>query len=207
MRKKIKGICLALAVCLSASCFSACFEKSNFAEDFIFYDYEMYKEQVVSIELIDYTPENVQYLLYSESVTKNDVYETFETEKATVIEVLPDDKLQTFLYDLSVEEIHAPLQERTWFNFTNPCGRSARITYQDGTFHVISYCEIAYIHDGFEYTYNEILLTYYDSNGTVINSRFVENEWYIFVMANYFDAKVYPLAHLVEREEVTRWDV
>ena len=215
MKKWIKKFALALTAVVTAFCLSACFEQgetssSEVSQDIFTYDYETYKEQVVSIDLIDYTPENVQYLLYSTKKKTTTVYETFERENATVVEVLPEEEMQGFLQELSEREVYAPLQESMKSNFTNPCGRSARITYQDGSFHLISWCECRRIQDGYEYIYNEIFLTYYDSNGTVIESRSLNDmndQWYIFVMAYYFDAKVYPLTDLVEYEEVKIWNV
>ena len=215
MRKWIKKFALALTAVVTAFCVSACFEQgetssSEVSQDIFTYDYETYKEQVVSIDLIDYTPENVQYLLYNTKKKTTTVYETFERENATVVEVLPEEEIQGFLQELSEREVYAPLQESMKSNFTNPCGRSARITYQDGSFHLISWCACRRIQDGYEYIYNEIFLTYYDFNGTVIESRSLNDmndQWYIFVMAYYFDAKVYPLTDLVEYEEVKIWNV
>lgn len=205
MGRKIKTLTLALTACFTACALSACFE-SIIQENYYTYDYETYKEQVVSIELMDYTPENTQYRIPSGlNETVECIFEDFETDAVTVIESLPQEELQNFLYDLSAQEVWKIRQMDATHNFTNPCGRSARITYQDGTFHIISYCKISYIEDGYEYSFNNLMLTAYNANGVITDSMFVGNSgWYAFVMANYFDAKIYPLSCGVEWMEVTK---
>ena len=200
MGRKIKTIALALSACLMATAFSAC---ESWKEDYRQYDYETYKDQVVSIDLIDYTPENVQYRYSRWDHISKFIYEPFEWEHVTVVESLPQEQVQDFLYELSFDTVYMNKQEERTVNLTNPCGRGARITYQDGTFHTITYCESSYYDEnGYEYLVETMCFTYYNQKGEVAESWFLGGEWYAFVMANYFEAKVYPLPCDVEHVEV-----
>ena len=200
MGRKIKTIALALSACLMATAFSAC---ESWKEDYRQYDYETYKDQVVSIDLIDYTPENVQYRYSRWDHIWKFIYEPFEWEHVTVVESLPQEQVQDFLYELSFDTVYMHKQEEMTVNLTNPCGRSARITYQDGTFHTISYCSYTYYDENeYEYINEAFYFTYYNKGGEVIESYILFDEWYAFVMANYFEAKVYPLPCDVEHVEV-----
>ena len=98
MRKSVKRIAIALTACVATCAFYGCIDMDK---DYYTYDYEGYKDQVVSVELMDYTPEKVDYYITS----KKCAYETFETDKATLIETLPQEEIQGFLYDLSVQTV------------------------------------------------------------------------------------------------------
>ena len=202
MGRKIKTLALALSGCVMMTAFSAC---ESWKKDYRQYDYETYKDQVVSIDLIDYTPKNVQYRYGRWDNPSEYIYEPFEWEQVTVVESLPQEQVEGFLYDLSYDLVYMHKQEEMTGNFTNPCGRSARITYQDGTFHTISYCSYTYYDENeYEYFVEAFYFTYYNKSGEVVESWFLGEEWYAFVMANYFKAKVYPLPCDVEYVEVKK---
>ena len=187
MRKCVKRIASALTACVATCAFYGCMDVSKY---YYTYDYETYKTQAVSVELMDYTPEKVDYYITS----KKCAYETFETDKATLIETLPQEEIQGFLYDLSVQTVYMPLQENRTVKLTNPCGKIARITYADGSFHTISYCKLADLVDVHEDFRIMQAFTYYNANGEVLESRWLSGEyWYTFVVTNCFSEKIYPL--------------
>ena len=186
MRKWVKRIASALTACVATCAFYGCMDVSKY---YYTYDYETYKTQAVSVELMDYIPEKVEY-----GSKRKGKYEVFETDKATLVETLPQEEIQDFLYEFSLATVNAYLQENTTSRLSNPCGRIVRITYADGSFHTLSYCEDSYQMNGDDYVCQIEAFTYYNANGAVVESRILDGyDWYIFVVSNYFSEKMYPL--------------
>ena len=120
--KKAFTLFLILVLCFSlASC-----DPSEFR-----YDYDVMTETVISIELITY--DNPECKKLSPFRIRQEDLKAFDFEKMTVVERLPDEKLDAFIKGLS----------DGWgfvFNdFDTPInGYNVKITYADGIFDILS---------------------------------------------------------------------
>lgn len=129
--KKIVAL-VALVIC--ALCMTAC-------EGIAPYPF-VFEETVVRVELIDYdNPDMTE--LYCPTIfhhVEQDKIRDFDFNKMTVLETLPEDRLEEFLGDLTFSETGAFLMDPKVY-YDSPQGLCTRIVYESGAFEIISYDE------------------------------------------------------------------
>ena len=126
MSRKLKSFipitCLMLALCLMLmSCVS---DPESF-----YFDYDELKQNVVSIELINYDNSDVK------TVKKRTDILPFDFSKVEILETLESEQLEKLLQTLS--EIHFHVCDDLTKYFSSAAGISIRITYANGSFIVV----------------------------------------------------------------------
>jgi len=101
-----------------------------------FYPYDELKENVKTIELINYNNTEAKKLF-----EKRDGVLPFDFEKMEVVEVLAAEKTDDFLQALSQIQFHM-----TWVHSDSPHGMCIRIMYENDDFEIISaYVDYGYV--------------------------------------------------------------
>ena len=198
MNKARKCITAVLAVCLTVSVFSAC----DYDDAYFTYDYQANKERVVSVDLIEYTP-NATYVTSRGSELVHIDPMPFDASKVLVQEVLPSEEIDAFLLDLSQEEVYRYESEELYsWTIDTPFGRSVRITYDDGSFDLISFGKF-FTEDDPDYPVSVACYAEFDANGNITYRGAISwGGWYSLVAANYFDTKIVSLVCNVTYKEV-----
>lgn len=93
-----------------------------------YYNYETLKNDVVSVELINYDNNAIELFEQRDAVKK------FDFSKMNVTGVLLDEKLDDFLLEFSQIEFML-----VWRHLDSPEGECVKINYSDGSFDIICY--------------------------------------------------------------------
>ena len=200
MNKARKCITAVLTVCLTAGVCSAC--DYDYDEEYFTYDYLANKDRVVSIDLIDYTP-NATYLTGGGVDTLHIDPIPFDASKVLVQEELPSEEIDAFLLEFSQKDVYRhELEELYSWTIDTPFGRSVRITYDDGSFDLISYGKF-FTEDDPEYPTSVACYAEFDNSGNITYRGAISwGGWYSLVAANYFDTKIVSLVCNVTDKEV-----
>ena len=134
------------------------------------YDYETYKNQVFSVQLIYYDNPDIGIQEYE--------FKSFHADKCEVIEELNPEKIDEFLMDFSEREV-AKQKAKT----DSPIGYGIRIVYKDGSFFV-------YTWGSFNEAYNRFLAEYNGDGSVKQKGIWVDHYFYMTVAANYFETKI-----------------
>ena len=199
MKNIKKLIVILLMAVFTMTCFTSCFDFLESQLDDYYetyysaYDYELNKDRVVKIDLIDYTPEATTLRdLWDRAITCYE-YKPFDQSKVVVKEELPNEEIDAFLYELSVKEVYQVDQKKFTSGSNTPYGRSVRISYNDGTFDLISYGFFYKEEDSYKKKLCDSYYTKFLANGEIISIEIIGYEWYALVAANYFDTKIVPI--------------
>ncbi len=195
-----KCLTILVTLVLATSCFSACEEETD---NSFTYDYAGNKGRVVQIDLIDYITDATRWWARCDKDAIPDYdFKSFDESKVELKEILPTEEIDGFLYELSTKTINRNRQEKSTTEINTPCGRSVRITYNDGSFDLISYFSY-YENESSTYLIKQACYAEFDANGGIISISWIdEYGWYTLVAANYFDTKIEPIECNVEVIEV-----
>ncbi len=156
----VKKLSLCFLFCIV--CFSLCAcDPSNY-----YHDYDTLKESVVQVELINYdNPDAKEYNDWFQKIK----YPLFDFDKAEVVEVLAEEKLDDFLKTLSEHRILT-----TWVHMDSPNGLCLRLIHNNDTFEI------------FNTNPRKSFSAYYDSDGNMI--KFVGTGFAKEKLIEFFDA-------------------
>ena len=208
MKNIKKLIVILLMAVFTMTCFTSCFDSlengnQEIYDEYKTYDYELNKDRVMSIDLIDYTPQVTRFGDHWGKGFPDYEYMLFDESKVVVKEQLPNEEIDAFLYELSVKEVYQLDQKKFSDVCNTPYGRCIRISYNDGTFDLISY-GFFYRREGRSwYKFQDSYYTKFLSDGKILSIEHIEsNNWYMLVFANYFDTKIEPIKCDVEYVEI-----
>ena len=130
----MKKISVLMVFVICALCMTAC-------EGIAPYPF-VFEEVVVRVELIDYENTDVTEL-YCPTIfhhVEQDKICDFDFNKMTVLETLPDERLEEFLSDVTFSSSGVFLTDPKVY-YDSPQGLCTRIVYESGAFEIISYDE------------------------------------------------------------------
>lgn len=200
MKNIKKLIVILLMAVFTMTCFTSCFDslESQLDDDHKTYDYALNKDRVVKIDLIDYTP---QVTVWSDMLSigiPDYEYKPFDQSKVVVKEELPNEEIDAFLRDFSAKEVYQEDQKKFTSESNTPYGRSVRISYNDGTFDLISYGFFYKEEDSYKTKLYDLHYTKFLADGEIVSIEVISYSWYALVAANYFDTKIVPIEGEVE---------
>ncbi|MBE5737776.1 MAG: hypothetical protein E7348_05185 [Clostridiales bacterium] len=211
MKNIKKLIVILLMAVFTMTCFTSCFDflESFFDEDaywddyyetyYSAYDYELNKDRVVKIDLIDYTPEVTEWWdRWGVGAIPDYEYKPFDQSKVVVKEELPEEEIDAFLYELSAKDVYQIDQKDSTSECNTPYGRCVRISYNDGTFDLISYGFFYREEDSYKTKLYDSHYTKFLADGEIVSIEDIGYNWYALVAANYFDTKIVPIECEVE---------
>ena len=130
----MKKIFVLMTLVICALCMTAC-------EGIAPYPFA-FEETVVRVELIDYENTEVKELYCSTFFhhVEQDKIRDFDFDKMTVLETLPEDRMDEFLSDVTFSSSGVFLTDPKVY-YDSPQGLCTRIVYESGAFEIISYDE------------------------------------------------------------------
>ncbi len=129
------------------------------------FDFEELKNSVIAIDLINYDNPNAKELF-----DKRDKVISFDFNKMEILESLPAEKMEDFLFELSELTFMT-----VWEHLDSPQGKCIRLVYSNGDFEILA-CDVQYSGS-------------FDSTGKV--KRFIGSGLYYPKLINkYFETQV-----------------
>ena len=188
MKRLKKRIAILSAIIALSSCFSGCTDE-YLSTHYFTYDYETNKERVIKIDLIDYTPD-AKIWVSDWGQCPNEKL-SFDESRVAVQEVLSEEKIDSFLYELSLCEVYQSDQDGDTWQTNTPCGRAVRLLYDDGSFDLISIASFYIYEDSYSRLYYHTNYTSFSPDGTILTIQTKSDfDWHMVVAANYFDTKI-----------------
>jgi len=137
-----------------------------------YFSYDCYRDRVVKIELIEYDDPDIGKRPFRFFWDKKDDRD-FQQEYCTVIETLPEEDIDAFLFEFDQEYTKHTAEKNA------PSGQGVRITLANDRFFVCTWKEY------------KIYACFYDKNGKPTETGFgFSPKVYLVISANYFQTKI-----------------